>query len=69
MQKWHDWLGEMNKKDDRKKMEELQQLRVSPMIKSADGSAGALAQDHEARTMERRSAEERRRECQAFGPL
>ena len=40
------------------------------MIKNAKGSAG-LAQDHEARSMERRSADlgKRRGGCQAVGPM
>ena len=42
MQKWYDWLVEMKMKDERRKMEELHQQRVSQMIKSADGSAGLL---------------------------
>ena len=33
MQKWCDWLGEMKKKDERKKMEELSEQKVSQMIK------------------------------------
>ena len=37
-----DWLEEVKKKDERKKMEELHQQRVSRMIKSAEGSAGLL---------------------------
>ena len=35
MGKWYDWLEEMKKKDERKKMEELHQQRASQMIKSA----------------------------------
>ena len=42
MQKWYDWLREMKKKDEVKKMEEVRQRKVSQMIKSADGSAGLL---------------------------
>ena len=42
MQKWHDWLCEMKKKDEAKKMEEKHQKQVCQMIKSADGSAGLL---------------------------
>ena len=39
MQKWYEWLE--NKKDDeKKKMEEMHQQRVTQMIKSADGSSG-----------------------------
>ena len=56
MQKWYDWLEEMNKKDERKKMEELHQQKVNQMIKSVEGSAG-LALDHEARSMEWESAD------------
>ena len=41
MQKWFEWLEEITKKDERKKMEEVHQQRVSQMIKSADGSAGS----------------------------
>ena len=40
MRTWYDWLGELKKKNERKNMEQLHQQRVSPMIKSADGSAG-----------------------------
>ena len=40
MQKWFEWLEEITKKDERKKMEEVHQQRVSQMIKSAEGSAG-----------------------------
>ena len=53
-------------------MEEMQQQRVNQMIKRAEGTAGLLRkQDHEAHNMERRSTdlEERRRGCQAVGPL
>ena len=42
MRKWYDWLCEMRRKDEAKKMEEEQQEKVSQMIKSADGSAGLL---------------------------
>ena len=42
MQKWYDWLEEMKRKYERRKMEELYQQRVSQMIKSAEDSAGLL---------------------------
>ena len=37
-------------------MEEVHQHKVAQMIKSAEGS-GASAQDHDARSMERRDAD------------
>ena len=57
----------MKKKDEEEKMEEMRQLKVAQMIKSAEDSA----QNHEAHSMERRSADskKRRRGCQAVGPL
>ena len=42
MHKWDEWLEEMKKKDERKKMEELHQQKVNQMIKSAEGSDGLL---------------------------
>ena len=42
MQKRYDWLGEMKKKDEVKKMEEEHQKKVSHVTTSADGSAGLL---------------------------
>ena len=42
MQKWYDWLEEMEKTDERKNMEEMHQHKVAQMIKSAEGSAGLL---------------------------
>ena len=49
----------------------MSQQRVKQMIKSAEGSARSLPQDHEALSMERRSTdlEEGRRGCKVFGPL
>ena len=41
MPKWHYWLEEMKKKDERK-MEEVHQQKRNQMIKSAEGSAGLL---------------------------
>ena len=38
---WCDWLEEMKRRDERKKMEKLHQQRVSQLVKSA-GSAGLL---------------------------
>ena len=60
-------FGKMKKEDEKRKMEELHQQRVNQMIKSAEGSAGLFAQNHEAVNMERRIAglEERRGGCQA----
>ena len=40
MQKWYEWLCEVKKKDEAKKMEEEHQQKVSQVIKSADVSAG-----------------------------
>ena len=40
--RWYDWLYEMNKRDDVKRMEVEHPKTVSRMIKSADGSAGLL---------------------------
>ena len=55
MRHWYDWVGEMKKKDEVKKLEEV---NISQMIKkSADGSAGAFVQDHQAHGMERQSQE------------
>ena len=64
-------VGTVKKEDDKIKMEEMHQQWVNQMIKSVEGSAGLLAQDHEARSMERRIAVlgERKRGCQAVGPL
>ena len=42
MQKWHEWLKYMRKKDEKKKMEEMHQQKVEQMIQSAEGSAGLL---------------------------
>ena len=42
MQKWYDWLGEVLKKDEIKKWEEVYRRKVSQTIKSADGSAGLV---------------------------
>ena len=42
MRKWHSWLEEMKKKDEKEKMEEMHQHKVAQMIKSAEGSAGLL---------------------------
>ena len=36
MQKWYKWLEEMKKRDDKGKMEELHQHKVTQMIKSAE---------------------------------
>ena len=71
VQKWYYWLEEMKKKGEKEKMEEMHQHKVAQMIKSAEGSAGLSAQDHEAYSMERRNTdpEEGRRGCQAVGPL
>ena len=40
MQKWYDWLGEMKKKDERKKIEELHQQRVSQTCRTWRTSIG-----------------------------
>ena len=42
MQEWYDWLEEMEKKDERKKLEALHQQKVNQMMKSAESSAGLL---------------------------
>ena len=42
MQKWYDWLGQMEKEDEIKKLEELHEQSVNQMTKSAEGSAGLL---------------------------
>ena len=42
LQKWYDWLSEMWRKDEVKKMEVGHLKKVSQMIKSAEGSAGPL---------------------------
>ena len=42
MQKWYKWLGEMQKKDEKERMEEMHQHKVPQIIKSAEGSAGLL---------------------------
>ena len=42
MQKWYNWLEDMKKKDEKKKMEEMHQHKVEQVIKSAEGSAGLL---------------------------
>ena len=39
MLKWYVWLEEMKKKDEKDKMEEMHQQKVSQMNKSAEGSA------------------------------
>ena len=36
MQKWYDWLGEMKKEDEVRKMEDVHQRKVSQMIECAD---------------------------------
>ena len=42
MQKWYNWLEDVKKKDEKKKMEEMHQHKVEQVIKSAEGSAGLL---------------------------
>ena len=42
MRKWHSWLEETKKKDEKEKMEEMHQHKVAQMIESAEGSAGLL---------------------------
>ena len=42
IQKWNIWLEKMKKEDDKRKMEELHQQKVSQMIKSAERSAVLL---------------------------
>ena len=42
LQKWYEWLKKMKKEDDKRKMEELHQQKVTQMIKSAQGSAVLL---------------------------
>ena len=42
MQKWYEWLEKMKKEDEKEKMEERHQQKVTQMIKSAEGSAGLL---------------------------
>ena len=71
MQKWYEWLEDMKKKDEKEKMEEMHRKKVEQMIKSAEGSAGLFAQNHEANTHEERSTDlgERRRGCEIIRPL
>ena len=71
MQKLYFGLEEMKKKDEKRKMEELHQHKGESDDQECGRQCWAFAQDHEARSMERRSAdlEERRRGCQAAGPL
>ena len=57
MQKWYKWLEETKKRDEKEKMEEMHQHKVAQMIKSAEGSAGLFAQNHEAHSMEGRSTD------------
>ena len=42
MQKWCDRVGQMKKKDEKEKMEEMHQHEVVHMIKSEEGSVGLL---------------------------
>ena len=39
LQKWYEWLENMKKKDEKKKVEEMHQQKVEQMIKRAEGSA------------------------------
>ena len=49
MQKWHEWLKYMKKKDDeKKKMEEMHQQKVEQVIQSVEGSAGLLQKNTKA---------------------
>ena len=42
MQKWHEWLKYVKKKEKKKNMEGMHQQKVEQTIKSAEGSAGLL---------------------------
>ena len=42
VQKWHDWLQQMKKKDKGRKVEEEHRKYASQLIRSADGGAGLL---------------------------
>ena len=53
-----EWL-EKEKDDEKKKMEEMDQQKVTQMIKSAEGSAGLL----------HKITKPRRRRCEVIGPL
>ena len=61
----------MKKEDEKRKMEELHQQSVNEMINSAEGSAGLLHKFTKPTAWRGRSKdlEERRRGCQAVGPL
>ena len=69
--KENSWLEERKKKGDKEKIEKLYQQKVSQMIKSAEDSAGLFVKVTKRKMLERRSTdlEERRRRCQAVGPL
>ena len=64
MQKWYVWLVKMKKEDEKRKMEELHQQKVNQVIKRTEGSAGLLH-----KVTKPTDLEERRRGCQAVGPL
>ena len=70
LKRWYDWQKEL-KKDERRKMEDLHQQRVNQMIKSAEGSAGLLHMITKpaARRGGVKILGERRRGCQAIGPM
>ena len=51
------------KKDEKKRMKEERQKLVGRMMSSAEGGAGVLALNHEARSLERKFAGARRLRC------
>ena len=42
MQKWYEWSQKVKKEDEKTKVEEMHQQKVTQMIKGAEGSAGQL---------------------------
>ena len=42
MQKWYEWPEKVKKEDEKTKVEEMHQQKVTQMIKGAEGSAEAL---------------------------
>ena len=70
MQKWYMWLEKMKKEDEKKKMEDMHQQKVTQMIKIAEGSAGLLHKST-GPTAWRGGAQilKQRRRCKGVGPL
>ena len=65
MQRWYNWLCEMQKKDEEKRKEKEHQKLVSRMISSAE------AQNYETNCLERRNTNpgRRRGRCQTFSHM